>query len=343
MRFFWVVYLFFIVNFTVAQENIFSALVSENLLQQHVYTLAADSMQGRKTGMKGQEIARNYCVKSLRATHALPIFKTDSLWLFSQSYYFNLTMPTGMVIPMGGLYTLTEKPSTEFEKKTTLEGQNIGGIFVGTDLKKEIVIITAHYDHLGSSKAGIFHGADDNASGTAAILAMAALCDSLQKQGIRSRRSLCFLLFSGEEGGLIGSKYFLENSPFLHENIRYNLNVDMVGRRDKTHRKNSDYCYLIGPHFFPELRSTVKESNHLSFNLTLDYRYDNEYDPNRYFYRSDHYNFAKRHIPALFFMDGEHPDYHQTTDTADKIDYQLLQKRASLIFQIAWSLANPKD
>lgn len=346
MRLFYVLCIISTVRLAFSQDNISSVLVSQNLLRQHVFALAADSMQGRKTGTKGQLLASKYCTKTLRGSHTLPIFKNDSLWYFYQTYYFNATLPTGLLMLNLRPYTqyvLTEKPETEFDKRNTFQGQNVGSILIGTDLKKDIVVISAHYDHLGETKGAIFHGADDNASGSATVLAIAALYDSLLQKGIRSRRSICFLLFSGEEGGLIGSKYFLENSPFLPQNIVCDLNVDMVGRRDRFHRKKQDYCYVIGPHFFPQLRRYVEEGNQRSGNLVLDYRYDDENHPDRYFYRSDHYNFAKNNIPALFFMDGEHPDYHQTTDTADKIEYELLQKRATLVFQTAWALANPKE
>jgi Zn-dependent M28 family amino/carboxypeptidase len=236
---------------------------------------------------------------------------------------------------------LSNPPSANDNTGEILFAHNVGGLLVGSDLKNEIVIVSAHYDHLGKNGNLIYHGADDNASGTASVLAIAAAFDSLAQQGIRPRRSVLFVLFSGEEGGLIGSKYFVAASPFAMSQIMCDLNVDMVGRMDHAHRKKPDYCYLITGKSDKALKQTIEVANQRSVKLNLDYRYDSENDPSQFYYRSDHYNFSKQGIPIAFFMDGEHPDYHQPSDTADKINYSVLQKRATLVFQAAWMMANP--
>lgn len=165
--------------------------------------------------------------------------------------------------------------------------------------------------------------------------------DSLVQQGIRPRRSILFVLFSGEEGGLLGSEFFVYNSPIPLNQFVCNLNVDMVGRIDNAHRKKPNYCYLITNVQGKELQKAAEVANQQSVSLVLNRGgYDVENDPNQYFYRSDHYNFAKQGIPALFFTSGEHYDYHKPSDTADKIAYEILQKRATLVFQTAWRVAN---
>jgi Zn-dependent M28 family amino/carboxypeptidase len=327
-----------------AQDTILSVLVSEALLKKHVYTLASDSLQGRQTGTVGQYKAADYCVKNFENNHLLPVFQLDSLrWTFLQKYYFTPALVSyfGRMAVTAKRSELSNPPSENDNTGQILFAHNVGGLLVGSDLKNEIVIISAHYDHLGKNGNIIYKGADDNASGTASVLAIAAAFDSLAQQGIRPRRSILFLLFSGEEGGLIGSKYFVAASPFAMNQIICDLNVDMVGRTDWKHRKKPDYCYLITGKSDKELKQTVKIANQNSVNIRLDYSYDSENDPSQFYYRSDHYNFAKQGIPIAFFVDGEHPDYHQPTDSADKINYPLLSKRATLVFQSAWMMANP--
>ena len=220
-------------------------------------------------------------------------------------------------------------------------GHNMGGLIVGTDLKQEVVVISAHYDHLGNEGNRIFYGADDNASGTAAVLGVASVFDSLRQVGVRSRRSVLFVLFSGEEGGLLGSKYFVYNSPIPLNQLVADLNVDMVGRVDDAHRKKTDYCYLLTNHESRKLQQLAERVNAESVHLSINEGgYDTKNDPEQHFYRSDHYNFAKAGVPALFFTNGSHSDYHKPSDTPERINYDVLAKRATLVFQTAWALAN---
>lgn len=330
---------------SLAQDTISSVSVSEALLKKHVYALASDSLQGRQTGTIGQFKAADYCVQTFKENHLVPVFQLDSLrWTFLQKYYFIPASVSyfGRMAIVSKRSELSNPLSANDTTGQILFAHNVGGLLVGSDLKNEIVIVSAHYDHLGKNGNQIYKGADDNASGTATVLAMAAAFDSLAQQGIRPRRSMLFLLFSGEEGGLISSKYFVEASPFTMSQIICDLNVDMVGRTDWEHRKKPDYCYLITGKSDTELKQTIETANQKSVKLTLDYRYDSENDPSQFYYRSDHYNFAKQGIPIAFFMDGEHPDYHQPSDTANKINYNVLQKRATLVFQSARMMANPK-
>jgi hypothetical protein len=339
------IYAFFSLQ-CLAQPTVSSVLVSEPLLKKHVYTLASDSLQGRETGTIGQFRAAGYCVEAFNENHLLPVFQVDSLkGGFLQKYYFTPALVSffGRMAVVAKRSELSNPPLANDDNSQVLFAHNVGGLLVGTDLKNEIVIVSAHYDHLGKKANQIYNGADDNASGTASVLAIAATFDSLLQQGIRPRRSILFLLFSGEEGGLVGSKYFVDNSPIPMNQIVCDLNVDMVGRTDWQHRKKTDYCYLITGKSDTELKQTIEIANQQTVKLTIDYRYDSENDPSQFFYRSDHYNFAKKGIPIAFFMDGEHPDYHQPSDTANKINYHILQKRATLVFQSAWMMANPKE
>lgn len=314
--------------------------------------LASDSLQGRETGTIGQFKAADYCVGAFKANHLLPVFQLDSLrWTFLQKYLFtadavtafgNLRVYSGGKMMPYKRYQLVDAPTLN-DNHQLMFAHNVGGLLPGTDLKNEIVVISAHYDHLGKYNGQIFHGADDNASGTAAVLEIAAVFDSLAQRGIRPRRSILFVLFSGEEGGLIGSDYFVNNSPVLLEQIICDLNVDMVGRTDLNHLRKPDYCYLITGPKNKELRRVIDVANQQSVRLLLDDSYNSTNNPSQFYYRSDHYNFAKHGIPIAFFMDGEHPDYHQPSDSADKINYNILQKRATLVFQSAWMMANPEE
>ncbi len=333
-----------------AQPAISRVTVSDSLLKQHVFTLASDSFEGRETGTNGQLKAGLYCTQAFRLSHLLAAFRLDSIrGSFRQTYAFTTTEVAifgssrtyGSAPPTYKKHELVPLPLTKEDSSRVKLGHNVAGLFVGTDLKQEVVVVSAHYDHLGRIGRRIYPGADDNASGAATVLSVASVFDSLAQQGIRPRRSILFLLFSGEEGGLLGSDYFVHNSPISLKQIVCDLNVDMVGRVDSQHRKKRNYCYLIAGREDHALRKAAETANQQSIRMELDYAYDTETDPNQYFYRSDHYNFAKFGIPILFFMDGGHADYHQPSDTADKINYEVLQKRATLVFQTAWLVANP--
>ena len=277
-------------------------------------------------------------------------FRTDSTHAsYRQTYPFTTTK----VIPFGNSgayqtlstpyeqYDLAAQPITAKDSSRVSFGDNVAGILVGTDLKQTILVLSAHYDHLGKADGQIYHGADDNASGTATILSVASVFDSLARQGVRPRRSILFVLFSGEEGGLTGSKYFVQNCPIPISQLVCDLNVDMVGRVDDDHRKKPDYCYLIKGRQGNELQKAAETANQQSVNLSLNQGgYDTETDPQQHFYRSDQVSFVNAGVPALFFTSGQHPDYHQPSDTADKIRYDVLQKRATLVFQTAWIIAN---
>lgn len=229
----------------------------------------------------------------------------------------------------------------EVEKVHT---ENVMGYLEGTDKKEEVLVISSHYDHIGISSDGqINNGADDDGSGTVTVMEIAEAFALAAKDGKRPRRSVLFLNVSGEEKGLLGSEYYSDHPIFPLENTVNNLNIDMVGRIDYEYEdaENQDYIYVIGSEMLSSQLKIINEYNNITYtDLILDYRYDAEDDPNRFYYRSDHYNFAKHNIPVIFFFNGVHDDYHQPTDTIEKIEFELMEKRAKLIFHTSWDLAN---
>ncbi len=239
----------------------------------------------------------------------------------------------------------SQKASYKIEKKVEpVESSNILAFLEGTDKKEEIVVISSHYDHVGVSSTGeIFNGADDDGSGTVSVMEIAEAFALAAKDGIKPRRSILFLNVTGEEKGLLGSEYYSDHPIFPLANTVVNFNVDMVGRIDYEYQdaENKDFVYVIGSEMLStDLKKILEYNNITHSNLILDYRYDAEDDPNRFYYRSDHYNFAKHNIPIAFFFNGVHDDYHQVTDTVDKIEFPLMEKRARLIFHTAWDVAN---
>ena len=220
--------------------------------------------------------------------------------------------------------------------------ENVLGFLKGTEKPDEIVIVTSHYDHIGISSDGqINNGADDDGSGTTSVLELAQAFSQAAAKGKGPKRSILFMTVTGEEKGLLGSFYYTENPIFPLENTITNLNIDMVGRVDDAHADNPDYVYVIGSDkLSQELHDLSEAINKSTVNIALDYTYNDENDPNRFYYRSDHYNFAKNNIPIIFYFNGTHPDYHKPTDTIEKINFDVMQKRAQLVFYTAWEVAN---
>ena len=224
-----------------------------------------------------------------------------------------------------------------------LVGENIYGFVEGADplLKNEVLVVSAHYDHIGKRGDNVFNGADDNGSGTSTILELAEAFVTAKESGLGPRRSVLFLLVSGEEKGLLGSEYYAAHPRFPLEQTVADINVDMVGRVDDAHADNPEYIYVIGSdRLSGELHEINERMNDTFTGLELDYTYNAEDDPNRYYYRSDHYNFAVKGIPSIFYFNGTHDDYHQATDTVEKINFDKMAKIGQLIFHTAWQLAN---
>jgi hypothetical protein len=233
-------------------------------------------------------------------------------------------------------------------KKQTkvLQSSNVLAMVEGSDLKDEYLVLTAHYDHLGVSGNKIYYGADDDGSGTVSILELAEAFAKAKAAGKGPRRTVVFMTVSGEEKGLLGSEYFGDHPTLPLEKVTANLNIDMIGRSDPK-RKLGDslnYVYVVGDDkLSSDLRVISEAMNKKYTKLELDYKYNDPNDKEMIYYRSDHYNFAKNGVPIIFYFNGTHADYHQPTDTPDKINYNLLTKRAQLIFYTAWEMANRKE
>ncbi len=222
-----------------------------------------------------------------------------------------------------------------------LTSENVLGYLEGSDLKDELLVITSHYDHIGITDDKINNGADDDGSGTSAVLELAEAFAQAKAAGHGPRRSVLFMTVSGEEKGLFGSEYYTDHPVFPLENTIANLNIDMVGRVDPAHETDSTYVYVIGSDRLSTELHQINEAANASYTqLDLDYTYNAPDDPNRFYYRSDHYNFAKHNVPIIFYFNGTHADYHQPTDTVEKISFELLRERARLVFHTAWQLVN---
>ncbi len=223
----------------------------------------------------------------------------------------------------------------------TVSSENVLGLVPGTDKKDEIIVISAHYDHVGVQNGQVYNGADDDGSGTVAVLELAQAFARARSDGFGPRRSILFMTVSGEEKGLLGSEFYTAHPVFPLQNTVANLNIDMIGRVDEAHAGNPDYIYLIGSDkLSSELHTISEEANGRFTKLQLDYKYNDPADPNRFYYRSDHYNFAKNKIPVIFYFNGTHADYHQPTDDVEKIDFNKIEKIARLVFFTAWDVAN---
>jgi hypothetical protein len=306
--------------FQTSKAKRFAKTITEKELSEHLYTYASDEFEGRDTGAPGQKKAVEYI----------------------RNYYKSIGVEPG---DLEGDYfqemTLTMR-GRRGQKPKTVETENVIAIIKGSEKPDEYVVITAHLDHVGITDGEIYNGADDDGSGTVALLEIAEAFKKAADKGKGPKRSIVFLHVTGEEKGLLGSAYYADNPVYPLANTVVNLNVDMIGRIDPTRReKNRDYVYLIGSdHDSIDLHELSEQTNAESVNMTLDYRFNDKNDPNRFYYRSDHYNFAKNGIPIIFYFTGTHADYHQPSDTPDKIEYDLLELRSKLIFYTAWNIAN---
>lgn len=228
-----------------------------------------------------------------------------------------------------------------------LTASNVVGLIEGTDKKDEIVVLSAHYDHLGTINGQVYNGADDDGSGTVALIEMAEAFAKAAAEGNRPRRSILFLAVSGEEKGLWGSEYYVKHPLYPLSKTVTDLNTDMIGRIDAAHEGTKDsvnYVYIIGSDkISTELDQICKAANERTSKLQLDYTYNSDTDPNRFYYRSDHYNFAEKGIPVIFFFTGVHEDYHQHTDDIEKIRFPKAARITQLVFSTAWEVANREE
>ena len=243
------------------------------------------------------------------------------------------------------LSSLKFKTVFSYDKyRTTINASNVIGIIEGTDKKDEYVFLTGHYDHLGMREGKIYYGADDDGSGTVAVIEMAKAFAKAKAKGKGPRRTIVFMTVSGEEKGLWGSEYYSDHPVYPLDKTSVDLNTDMVGRID-TERKLADtmnYVYVVGHDKLSSDLPVINEGVNKKYtNLTLDYKFDDPNDKERIYFRSDHYNFARKGVPVLFFYDGMlKADYHKPSDTIEKITWPLYETRVRMIFHTAWEIAN---
>ncbi|MBK8498994.1 MAG: M28 family peptidase [Flavobacteriales bacterium] len=221
--------------------------------------------------------------------------------------------------------------------------ENVLAYIEGSDKKEEVVVLTAHYDHIGVENGVVYNGADDDGSGTVALLEIAEAFAQAKATGHGPRRSILVMPVSGEEKGLLGSRHYSENPVFPLAQTVADLNIDMIGRVDSAHSTSAPYVYIIGSDRLSTQLHAANEDANKQVGLMLDYTFNDENDPNRFYYRSDHYNFARKGVPSIFYFSGVHEDYHQPGDDVEKIQFDLLQQRARLVFHTAWNIANREE
>ena len=295
----------------------FAASITAKELKENLYVYASDYFQGRETGTLGQRRAVDF-LQNFYSSQGIEEAKgTD-----------NYTQPMKLNI-----------------KGVEVETENVAAIIKGSKFPEEYIVISSHLDHIGIKNGEINNGADDDGSGTVALLEIAEAFKMAADVGQGPKRSLIFLHVTGEEKGLLGSSYYANNPLYPLAQTMTNLNVDMIGRTDpKREDKDPNYIYLIGADRLSQDLHDISEATNTKYTqFKLDYTFNEEKDPNRFYYRSDHYNFAKNNIPVIFYFSGTHEDYHKPGDTPDKIMYDLLAKRTQLIFYTAWELANRTD
>ena len=295
--------------------------ITANELKTHLYIVAADSMEGRETGSAGQKKAGVYLINQYKKNNVpFPKGATD--------YYQR--------IPAAFLNAK--------RNENLADSENIWAFIEGSEKPNEVLVISAHYDHVGIKDGEVYNGADDDGSGTVALLEIAQAFEKAKKDGHGPKRSILFLHVTGEEHGLHGSRYYSENPLFPIANTITDINIDMIGRRDEAHANTNNYVYVIGAdRLSTDLNTICTVANAKYTKLDLDYKYNDPKDPNHFYERSDHYNFAKNGIPAVFLFNGVHADYHKKTDEPNKIEYDALAKRAQLAFVMAWELANREN
>jgi len=243
--------------------------------------------------------------------------------------------------------TASKNPTGEVAFKAervsgTIETENVAAFMEGSDKKDEVLVISAHLDHIGISPDGqINNGADDDGSGTVSLLEIAEAFSKAKAEGKGPRRSILFLNVTGEEKGLFGSEYYSENPLLPLKNTIADLNIDMIGRIDEAHKNDPKYVYLIGSDkLSSKLHEISEEANKKYVNYKLDYTFNDPKDPNRFYYRSDHYNFAKVGVPVIFYFTGVHEDYHKPGDDVEKIMFDKQSDIVKLVYYTAWELAN---
>lgn len=308
-----------VVFFTASRLTAQQAVADEYALQirvdglyDYVDAFTHPRFEGRRTGTKGGLLAAEYIENELKLIGLFPPFKGSYMQPFSAN---------------------------------GVSGINVMGILEGSDLKNEVVVLMAHYDYIGSSKEGIIYpGAEDNASGVAALLEIAKTFAEAKHKGYTPRRTLLFAFFDGNKHDLAGSTYYINHPIYTPDKTVLAVNIDGIGRSDGYAEGLDDYVFILGAdHISSDPRRVVDSVNNASIQLTTDYNFYNSEMVYKLFYpMSDHHAFEQKLIPVLFFTSGITGDIHSVGDVTDKLHFPTFMRRTRLIFQTAWYYAmNP--
>lgn len=295
----------------------YATSIDVNDIKQYITVLTSKEFEGREAGEKGGRKTADYIKKAFERLGVLPVVDSAETKSFYQQ------------VPLRG-------------KRYSF---NVLGLIKGKELPEEVLIITAHYDHLGIKGHDFYPGADDNASGISALLEVAQAFAEANKKGENPKRSILFIALAAEEKGLLGSQYYVDKDPiFPLSKTVVNLNMDMIGHLDDLHPKNSNFVSIVGSNWqSTDLHNIHEKANTDYVRLELDYSFNAFNHPEMFFYRSDQYNFARHGIPVIFYTSGDHEDYHKPTDTIENIEFERIQKVAQLVFYTAWEIANRKE
>ena len=347
-----------IISIGYSQEKYSQSITSDDL-KELLMKFASDEFEGREAGKQGQKLAVNFIRDFYKKNNINPAKGTEDYFQKMQ-----IDLPGKMVtlpyqypdsvrgyVGEESLERLKNfmpesndlKDITDID--TVVNSENVAAIIEGSEYPDQYIVITAHLDHVGKRGEDIYNGADDDGSGSVALLEIAQAFKLAKEDGNGPKRSIVILHVTAEEKGLLGSEFYTDYPLYPLEQTITNLNVDMIGRTDPNRGSDNDrYIYLIGSdRLSTMLHETSERINKETVNLELDYTFNAPDDPNNFYERSDHFNFAKNNIPVIFYFSGTHEDYHGPGDTPDKIRYDLLTERTKLIFNTAWEIANMEN
>lgn len=276
------------------QVEVKSQLFDADALLDRVRFLSLDSLEGRRTGEKGGLIARDYVVSQFKKNGISPLLSE-----YTQPFSFEGR-----------------------RDKITYEGANVLGLIKGAEHPEKYVVISAHYDHVGVNNGEIYNGADDDASGTSAIIAIA---EYLQKNP--PKHSVIIAAFDAEEMGLRGAAHFLEANTIPKEQIALDINLDMVGRN------NNNELYVVGTNLYTQLQPAITDLE-LPENFKLSVGHDGLDGKDNWVSSSDHGPFHRQEIPFLYFGVEDHKDYHKPTDDFEFIQPEFYAKAVAVIISV---------
>lgn len=303
------VFVFTVISWRFGQDDV--SKIDEKDLKLFITTLSSPQFEGRAVNNDGQLKTQEFIIDRFKKLEIEPFSSQGYLDKFT----FNMDNRRAL-------------NNDSIEK--TIETANVLGVIRGESEK--VIIISAHYDHVGTRGDIYFPGADDNASGVAALLELAE--EFVQYKHLKY--SMIFIAFAAEEWGLLGSKYHTDKSDFEPEKVVCCINLDMISRCDNKHTGDCNYLYCIGTENNADLDSLVRKANSLFTSCTFDYS-GNDLG---IFSRTDTYSFFQKGVPSILFFSGFHEDYHKPTDTIDKINFELLTNRVKLIGEVVKLLQN---